>query len=289
MEWFHKIVESRLPNHDFLMAYGSGVFTQANCKGVPMVDYVLGVPNLLAFHQENLQKNPGDYSDFSRWLGPENLSKIARESVFYNVVNVWGRPIKYGVVNTSVLIEDLKDWKHHFLAGRCKNPIKRIKSNKTIDEAFQLNLEQGVDLALLASPEKINLVDFYKTISGFSYKGSLREVFRCEDKNKIDNILKENIFYFDEVYGPILKHDPQVLVLNGVIHQDKSQCTNDERLSNIPALGTNLQEYLSELEKRVFLSSLRQISLGLVSAGANNSFSYFLNKVKKSIKSKKAC
>lgn len=287
MEWFHKVVGDRLPEHDFLMTYGSGAFPQANYEGVPVIDYVLSVPDITRFHKENLEKNSADYSAISKSLGPKNLSSLGKNLVFYNAfVNVEGREIKYGVVETKTLIKDLMRWNNHFLAGRCKNPIKKIKSNQKIDEALQVNLEYGVNLALLASPEKIWINDFYKIIAGFSYNGSIRQVFGFEDKNKLVNIISKNKEYYDKTYEEFIKNDPNLVLSNGILHQNKAPDVNNLRFTKTPGLGRNLEESLSELQRRVFWSSVKQISLGLISAGPVKSYVYLSNKKNKAKKSK---
>ena len=68
-----------LPKYDFALTYGSGVFRQKGYsekdKKNAMLDVIIGVKDLEAWHKENLRKNPKHYSGV-RHLGAHSIVKI---------------------------------------------------------------------------------------------------------------------------------------------------------------------------------------------------------------------
>ena len=81
---------SGLPEYEFAITYGSGVFPQKgySAKDVhnAMLDVIVGVENPEEWHRANLGKNPQHYS-WIRHLSGKSLSKIE--------VNDWYRLILY--------------------------------------------------------------------------------------------------------------------------------------------------------------------------------------------------
>uniref|UniRef100_A0A4W5QMY5 Phosphatidate cytidylyltransferase, mitochondrial n=1 Tax=Hucho hucho TaxID=62062 RepID=A0A4W5QMY5_9TELE len=119
-------------------AYGSGVFKQNGTSqgqmGKNMLDFVFAVDDPVTWHTMNLMQNRKHYSVL-KFLGPRKISRIQDEhgaGVYYNtLVPVDGRIIKYGVISTDSLIDDLLHWKTMYIAGRlhkpvCVNPCKSI-------------------------------------------------------------------------------------------------------------------------------------------------------------------
>lgn len=78
---------SHFPPVDFAFAYGSGVVQQEdymdissntgkkNFSDLPMLDLVFAVSDPVAWHRENMEKNPHHYSGL-RFLGPNVIAKI---------------------------------------------------------------------------------------------------------------------------------------------------------------------------------------------------------------------
>jgi translocator assembly and maintenance protein 41 len=86
-----------------------------------MLDIVLAVEDPLAWHSANLQRNPTHYS-WVRHFGPSAVVRVQdlAASVYYNCT--WPS-LKYGVISTSRLIQDLQQWQTLYIAGRMQKPV----------------------------------------------------------------------------------------------------------------------------------------------------------------------
>ncbi|XP_054071727.1 phosphatidate cytidylyltransferase, mitochondrial isoform X4 [Rissa tridactyla] len=112
-------------------AYGSGVFRQAGASAGPgennMLDFVFAVDDSVTWHMMNLLKNRSHYS-FLKVFGPKQISSVQSygAGIYYNtLVPCNGRMIKYGVISTDTLIDDLLHWKTLYVAGRLQKPIDK--------------------------------------------------------------------------------------------------------------------------------------------------------------------
>ncbi|XP_008591512.1 PREDICTED: mitochondrial translocator assembly and maintenance protein 41 homolog, partial [Galeopterus variegatus] len=109
-------------------AYGSGVYRQAgpNSDKNAMLDFVFTVDDPVAWHSKNLKKNRSHYS-FLKILGPKIITSLQNNygaGVYYNpLIMCDGKLIKYGVISTSILIEDLLNWNNLYIAGRLQKPV----------------------------------------------------------------------------------------------------------------------------------------------------------------------
>ncbi|XP_059736113.1 phosphatidate cytidylyltransferase, mitochondrial-like isoform X2 [Bos taurus] len=120
--------------------------------------------------------------------------------------------IKYRVISTSVLIEDLLNWNNLDIAGRLQKPVKIVAMNEDVAlrSALDQNLRSAVTAAFLMLPESFAEEDLFMEIAGLSYSGDFRMVVG-EDKAKVLNIVKPNMAHFRELYGSILQESPQVV------------------------------------------------------------------------------
>lgn len=202
--------------------YGSKVIKQSikqeqkKFNNNDLVDIIFVVDDPLRWHHENYARNNQHYS-FLRYL-PNHLDLITKiqenygAKIYFNsMVNLGHIPIKYGIINTDHLIEDLLDWNKLYVAGRLHKPVEHIvntcDSNEKLKSALRFNRESAIRAALLQLPETFNSQLLYKTIVGLSYNGDVRMMFG-EDKNKIDNIVAGQINTFDQIYNPIIKLTP---------------------------------------------------------------------------------
>ncbi|BAS93186.1 phosphatidate cytidylyltransferase, mitochondrial isoform X5 [Oryza sativa Japonica Group] len=62
-------LDELLPPVDFCCAYGSTLL-HARSGAASMIDYILGIPDPLQWHSENLERNPAHYSGWMARLGP---------------------------------------------------------------------------------------------------------------------------------------------------------------------------------------------------------------------------
>ncbi|NXO73724.1 TAM41 protein, partial [Phainopepla nitens] len=179
-----------------------------------MLDFVFAVDDAVTWHMMNLSKNSSHYS-FLKFFGPKKISTIQRygAGIYYNtLVPCNGRMIKYGVISTDALIEDLFHWKTLYVAGRLQKPVKILAQNENsrLQAALVHNLKSAVTASFLMLPESFSEEDLYLQIAGLSYSGDFRMIIG-EDKSKVQNIVKPNVSHFQKLYSPILQDCPQVV------------------------------------------------------------------------------
>ncbi|KAL8212429.1 UNVERIFIED_CONTAM: Phosphatidate cytidylyltransferase, mitochondrial [Gekko kuhli] len=126
---FHRILAQFPQELSFAFAYGSGVFQQAGASAGEsennMLDFVFAVDDSVSWHKRNLSKNRSHYS-FLKYFGAKRINNVQNygAGIYYNtLVPSNGRVIKYGVISTDMLIEDLLRWKTLYVAGRLHKPV----------------------------------------------------------------------------------------------------------------------------------------------------------------------
>ena len=239
-EYLGDLLQLFSPGLLYVCAYGSGVFKQDGHKSINgnMIDLIFVVHDSFTWHQQNLKRYPNHYS-FLKHLQPHQIANIQKHygtAIYYNTrIEFGGRRIKYGVIELSDFLNDLKDWTYLYVAGRLQKPVYHLKGldNPTISTAFEYNLENAVRTSLLLCSEKISFEDFFMKIASLSYTGDLRMVIG-EDKNKVRNIVKPNIEKFRKLYDPILSKCISVNVTHDTIEQDLSETVQLSYLSVLP-------------------------------------------------------
>ncbi|XP_010375589.1 phosphatidate cytidylyltransferase, mitochondrial isoform X1 [Rhinopithecus roxellana] len=250
---FRKILSHFPEELSLAFVYGSGVYRQAGPSSDQknaMLDFVFTVDDPVAWHSKNLKKNWRHYS-FLKVLGPKIITSIQNNygaGVYYNsLIMCDGRLIKYGVISTNILIEDLLNWNNLYIAGRLQKPVKIISMNEdvTLRAALDRNLKSAVTTAFLMLPESFSEEDLFIEIAGLSYSGDFRMVVG-EDKTKVLNIVKPNIAHFRELYGSILQEDPQVVYKSqqGRLEIDKSP---EGQFTQLMTLPKSLQQQIHHI------------------------------------------
>lgn len=215
-----------------------------------MLDFVFAVDDPVTWHTLNLLQNRQHYS-ILKFLGPKKISSIQNDhgaSVYYNtLVPMDGRIIKYGVVSTEALIDDLMHWKTLYVAGRLHKPVKMLVQgeNGKLRDSLVANLKSAVTASFLMLPESFSEEDLFLQIAGLSYAGDFRMVIG-EDKSKVTNIVKDNIEYFRLLYSNILRDCPQVVYKpqQGKLEVDKSP---EGQFIQLMALPRTLQQRITKL------------------------------------------
>uniref|UniRef100_A0A8B9DZU0 Phosphatidate cytidylyltransferase, mitochondrial n=1 Tax=Anser cygnoides TaxID=8845 RepID=A0A8B9DZU0_ANSCY len=255
-------------------AYGSGVFRQAGPSAGHsennMLDFVFAVDDSVTWHMMNLLKNKSHYS-FLKVFGPKQISNIQSygAGIYYNTLvpcngrnfwswlpcfgdNLWKLRmcklmIKYGVISTDALIDDLLHWRTLYVAGRLQKPVKILTQNENgkLQAALISNLKSAVTAAFLMLPESFSEEDLYMQIAGLSYSGDFRMIIG-EDRSKVQNIVKPNVPYFQKLYSNILQDCPQVVYKHhlGRLEIDKSP---EGQFTQLMALPKNLQQKITSL------------------------------------------
>lgn len=103
-----------------------------------MLDFVVAVDHPEQWHQQNMFEN-GNYSHYSRlmsMLGPRAITSLQESQlgarIYYNTLVPWknGRLVKYGVITFTHLMEDLREWRTLYVAGRMHKPICIINTDE---------------------------------------------------------------------------------------------------------------------------------------------------------------
>ena len=316
----------RILNHlpggvSLAFSYGSGAFKQTNSDPRNnMLDFILAVNNPEVWHRENLRMNRKHYS-FLKYFGPGVIADVQSRygaSVYFNtLVEIQDRYVKYGVISTEKLIQDLLDWNELYVSGRLHKPalfIDQQNSRKELHTAMSTNLRSAVHVACLLLPESFNEVELYSTISGLSYNGDFRMTVG-EDKNKINNIVVPNLDRFNEMYKPTLSTASYLERSGDTFKQPITFQSRLHHLSRLPRCVLNtladadykkgrypdVEEILRGLaaelscEDRVResvativkKSSTGQTAKGVLTAGLWKSVRYGASKLKKQFKSQK--
>lgn len=311
----------------YCFAYGSGVFRQGDaCGSNPMIDMIFVVDDPIGFHAQNVLWNPSHYSSV-KYLGHNFISKIQElwpAKVYFNTlipVTEEGILLKYGVVKSVDLIDDLYDWDYIYLAGRLHKPVLEIGvATGELKSSLLQNLYNALHAALLILPGCFSELELYKTISALSYKGDFRMVIG-ENKNKVNNIVDNQAIHFRHLYRPLLNQlGNYVEVPNGepfdqVCLQDMSSESRLYHLFQLPKTPQqalvkywrshggrrkDIEDVLRDLSKSpdvgemlsiclkgiVFKSSCLQSIKGIITAGLSKSVAYSNSKINKMLKSK---
>ncbi|ELU03060.1 hypothetical protein CAPTEDRAFT_92307 [Capitella teleta] len=311
-------------NKTFAFAYGSGVFQQQghNDKSANMLDFIFAVDDPQEWHKQNMARNPKHYS-FLRYLGSHNVANIQQcygAGVYFNtLVPCEGRLIKYGVISTDALINDLLDWDTLYLSGRLHKPVLTLhrSSHSQLGSALISNLQSALHLSLLLLPDTFSEEELYTTITGLSYAGDFRMTVG-EDKNKVRNIVKPNMPHFKGLYTPVIQQLtdhlhwnesralfqqsvsaesrcyhlnllPKMLVY-GLVNKRNADGRNRDAEDILRGLASDSDcedELKGALEDIVKESSWTQSVKGIFTAGFMKSVQYSASKLKKMWKSKK--
>lgn len=342
---FYYRILSKFPPVNFGFAYGSAVKKQVGYDEILtspsniqkettttpaslpsqkpiMIDLLFTVENSYQWHGQNMLKNPSHYSSM-RLLGSNFIARYQEHygaRVYFNtlvpVEENNSLMIKYGVISTKDLVNDLLDWKDLYVAGRLQKPVEiiRLPTSSKVQNALELNLQSAVRTALLILPKEFTEFDFYCAITNLSYNGDFRMIFG-ENKNKVQNIVKPQIENFRSLYAPTVELFRSVLDYptseeeNVKCRQDKSPQVILQHLNQLPkwpvrrvvrgwttgryrmdtedvlravAYSSKYQEIVkTSLADIVWQSSVKQSIKNIPTAGASKSISYAWSKALK--------
>lgn len=323
-----QVILNTLPQSEVTLAfsYGSKVFKQnSDQKPGDLIDIIIVTDNPLQWHKENYSRNNQHYS-FLRYL-PNCIDKITQlqeqcgARIYFNpYVKLSNYLVKYGVIKTEHLIEDLLHWNKIYVAGRLHKPVRFILNtcdrNEALRHSLRFNKESAIRAALVQLPETFDTLQLYKTITGLSYKGDFRMIFG-EDKNKIDNIATGQVDEFNQIYLPTIKLNnnfKQVLSWNDSKQVFTQDLSSKSLLKHLKLLPSNLRNTIcrehgrqintlecdailssvsrsincdkivaNALSTIVRKSSISQSLKGLLTAGLLKSLKYSQSKITKSV------
>jgi mitochondrial translocator assembly and maintenance protein 41 len=272
--------------------YGSGVNSQKGYSenDKPQIDLILGVNDVKKWHMENIKYNPKDYSLSGKiYLGllPKTLQNIGADITYLPYLRdaEINKEFKIGIIERKDLIDDLKNWKNFFLAGRFHKPVLAIKTDDELDNVIIENRKNALIIAsILLKNNDFSKYDLYKKICSLSYIGDPRMGI-AENPRKIDNIVEANIEYFDKHYSNIninsynnFKIECLPSNLSNYLIKFKID-NNDEILLQ--------RKIISFLEDKNRTASSLQALKGILTAGLIKSFNYGMQKRMKYIKNNK--
>ncbi|KAJ8611143.1 hypothetical protein CTAYLR_003563 [Chrysophaeum taylorii] len=274
--------EARLPPWRLGFAYGSGVLDTSR-----MLDVIITVDDPVSWHAENLAANRSHYSVLAS-LGPRAVARTqaAGPGVYFNayvpLATTWPA-MKYGVVSTAALFEDLRTWRWLYLAGRLHKPVVGLAGFEQLAEAQAVNLRAALAAALLLLPPRFDAETLFSMIASLSYEGDVRFAVGAEDAAKIDTIVGPNLAAFRDLFdAPIA-----AAVGDGVLTR-RSDDAFEQRPDNASLLLARLPPALraatdlgAALRRLVRRSSAAQTLKGLFTAGPGRSFRYVAAKLAK--------
>ena len=177
-----------------------------------MIDVVFVVDDPVAWHAQNLQTHPSHYSG----LGSRGLPWISRlqrhgAHMYYNTLlpmpagvkgAATGQQLKYGVISTGQLVQDLTAWSTLYMAGRLHKPVAKLKPPPpAISSALHANLIAAGAAGALLLPPTFTASQWLTSIAGLSYLGDFRMLVG-ENPRKVSNIVAGNIQRFGGLYAP---------------------------------------------------------------------------------------
>lgn len=316
-----------VPHVEHAFAYGSGVIVQPDLydkssTNRPMLDFIFAVDDPLEWHAQNLEQNRQHYSILGS-LGPKPVVWTAERlgaGTYFNTAVWWrGHMIKYGVIGTQLLYDDLQHWDSLYIAGRMQKPVLMLKDYAKLPTARKNNLDAAFTMALLLLPESFSLQELYAKICGVSYIGDVRMGF-AEDSRKIERIASGSaeglaLMYEKRLQGAIADRAKLVDKAGDVYKQDLSDRSRVDLIATLPSgllqrlasatqpfdfrsrcdnpvvarhvaeatvnTGTHEQLLRAAVAAIVRPSSRRQAWAGLFMAGGKRSASYLFQKVRK--------
>ncbi|XP_074169081.1 phosphatidate cytidylyltransferase, mitochondrial isoform X3 [Rhinolophus sinicus] len=229
-------------------------------RGVPPggAEFRSEVDDPVAWHSKNLKKNWNHYS-FLKVLGSKFITTVQNNygaGVYYNpLILCDGRLIKYGVISTRVLIEDLLNWSNLYIAGRLQKPVKIVAMNENVAlrSALDKNLKSAVTAAFLMLPESFSEEDLFIEIAGLSYSDKSPEG-QFTQLMTLPKTLQQQINHIMDPPGK-----------NRDVEETLLQLAHDPDCADVVRLG---------LSAIVRPSSIRQSTKGIFTAGMKKSLIY---------------
>lgn len=277
-----KFMEKR-PEAVAIIGYGSGVKPQKDQeKRKPQIDLIIVVDNIKKWHLGNIKINPKDYS-FSGKLFFKHASlkkiKSGGKICYMTYILYNDRKYKIGTIEKEDFLNDLKAWETFYLAGRMQKPILVVKAPQDILDAIEYNRHAGALVTeLLNKNKKISKEEFYMQLAGLSYIGDTRMKI-AENPDKVMNIVKGNIGFYDENYGSLLKKENGKFIIPKDLKRDTLPDELYEYLDKYN--GEEKEGIINFLTEKNKAQSTKQTIKGLFTTGPIKSIKYVSEKFKR--------
>lgn len=164
------------------------------------------------YEQQHPLYKPPQVCAASEWLGAP---------VYFNTLVPWhnGHTLKYGVVATTALLDDLHSWQHLYIAGRLHKPVRWLGGSLLDSNMLRSALDSNKQAACAASlvlaadtTSTIDLATLLATVVGLSYRGDVR-VGIAEDAAKVQRIVQGSYDGLVAKYSPALGMQGDVVLL----------------------------------------------------------------------------
>jgi translocator assembly and maintenance protein 41 len=254
---------SRFPPIKWAAAYGSAIYPSSNTRS-QMLDLII-VPDIdiAQWHSQHMNSHPSDYAWIPRFVpGAAIWLQNASAGVFYNpYIQVFEQQqkllVKYGVVTSRRLCQDLEDWTDLYLAGRLQKPVEVIVESQEIDSRIEVNRMNALRLMVKLLPNNVRIaeVDVYTQIAKLSYMGDVRFTLNAEQPTKAQEIVRRNFEAFKGVYRPLLSRLQEEEKGALLVSEDDFSVLKTDQF-----IGIEFENLPRNLRQKLFASSHYDIS-----------------------------
>lgn len=204
------LIREFLQTHPQVIAaygYGSGVIPQAgsNPNDKKEIDLILIVEDILEYFKENLEINPQEFTKTSqKYFKDATKTKLEKGTpiVYLSHLPFKNSYFKTGVISKEKLLSSCLERTSSFVPFRLEKPCAKIEcKEQEIENAIIYDRQMTLLLCLLMLTKDENTIyDLITKICSISYLGDFRVKIKCEDPNKIKNLVNRQLDYFIEDY-----------------------------------------------------------------------------------------
>lgn len=199
-------VLAALPPVRFACAYGSAAREQPGGGGGGL-DLLLAVDEPAHWHSANIARHRSHYGPIASFGGGRAVAGLASRvgpGVHFNsMVPFHDFLLKYGVIRTSDLLDDLRSWCRMYTAGRLQKPVEELVSDRSVSQARHRNLRMAFAAALLQLPQQFTRQELRQMLVSLSYAGDIRMAVGAEDRSKVQRIAGGSADELDRLYAPV--------------------------------------------------------------------------------------
>lgn len=298
LEFIKEFLKTR-PEALAVYGYGSGVIPQegSNPNEKKEIDLIIIADNLLKWIHENLEMNPEEFTNPSKkYFLKSTLKDLEKGApiVYLSHIPFENEYFKTGIISKDKLLSSCLERSSSFVPFRLEKPCAKIFCNdKEIENAIIYDRQITLMLCLLMLNKNENkLYDLITKICSISYLGDFRVKIKCEDPNKIRNLVNKQLDYFIEDYTSVNKNyfdisNDNITINYNSINKDydilpkaiKSVLNEYEiKEENQYILAKKLTEYFTKESQK---ESLPMAIKGIHTVGLEKAFQYGLRKLKK--------
>jgi translocator assembly and maintenance protein 41 len=135
------------------------------------------------------------------------IRNLVRYVLFSHETKLMGQEVKYGVISTTSLQRDLKNWETLYISGRLQKPHLPLLPTSTLKSALEVNKKTALSLALILLGPRFTEFQLWEKIAGISYAGDPRmSIPGAENPEKVRNIVRGqgSLDGFRVMYGDLL-------------------------------------------------------------------------------------